>query len=135
MRSKHLVLYDDSCALCRKAVLKLIQKDPSGIFGYTPLWGDTAKRVLKEQYQHFFDLRTIVLIEDYLTDHIKVYSHSRAIFRIYWLLGGYWRIVGCFSFLFPFTNLFYQLVARHRHVVKAGEEQEELKKYRDRFLN
>lgn len=135
MKSKHLILYDDSCSLCRKAVYQLIQKDPKALFAYAPLWGDTAKAVLKDQYQKIFESKTMVLIENFLSEHPKVYLYSRAIFRIYWLFGGINRAIGCLSFLFPFTNILYQLVAKHRHKVRLDEEKSPLEDYKDRFLS
>jgi len=133
MMSRHLILYDDACSLCKNAVYKLLKKDSQAIFVFAPLWGETAKAVLKEEYQKLFQLRTIILIENYQEEK-QIFIYSKAIFRIYWLLGGIYKWIGCFSFLFPFTNLFYQLVAKHRHQLKVQDPSSKLDSFKDRFL-
>ncbi len=88
-----------------------------GLFSFAPLNGNIAQEELKDSLKRYQELNTLVLIEDY-KDPIKrkIWIRSRAVFRIYWLRGGFRKLIGMLFFLPPTVgDFFYRLIAKHRH--------------------
>jgi predicted DCC family thiol-disulfide oxidoreductase YuxK len=111
---KHLVFYDGECGLCDKSVQMLLKIDSQQLFAFAPLQGETARRVLKNR-RVLVEVDTLVLIEDYQSVHPSIYMYGHAVFRICWLLGGKWKLVGWLNFLPSFLyDWGYRLVARNR---------------------
>lgn len=108
---RHLVFYDGKCGFCDLVVQWLLSIDRQEIFVFAPLQGKTAKLYLKE----FMDEDSIVLIENYQSKNSRYLILGKAAFRILWLLGGAWSIIGAISFLPSFLyDWGYRLVARNR---------------------
>lgn len=129
--SKHLVFYDADCDFCYRAVLHLIKLDKKNELLFAPLEGETARDVLTGPNARYMHENSLVLFEDFRSDSRELYIRSRAIFRIYWLLGNRW--LGWISFLpHRFCDWIYQGVAKHRHRLRFGWERSEFKG--DRFL-
>lgn len=109
---KHLVFYDGACGFCDHVVQWLLKKDQKQIFLFAPLQGKTADTLL----QGISREDSLVLVENYQTPYQKTYLFGKAAFRILWLLGGFWTLLGWISFLPPFLyDWGYRLVARNRH--------------------
>ena len=128
---EHLVFFDGDCALCHKLIVYLMKIDPEKKLAFAPLEGETAKEILIGPNARYAREDTLVLVEHFRSDKRNFSTHSRAIFRIYWLLGS--RLVGWVSFL-PnwFCDAVYRSVAKHRHHLNFGWEREEFQN--DRFL-
>lgn len=112
---KHLVFYDGECGLCDRTVQFLLKADKKEIFAFAALQGETAKKMLKDLPDNQKNVDSVILIEDWQTNPC-VYIRSKAVFRMLWLLGGGWAILGLLNFL-P-AILFdwgYCLIARNRH--------------------
>lgn len=111
---KHLVFYDGECGFCDRSVQMLLRIDTAKIFAFAPLQGSTAAKYLKEE-RTLLELDTLVLIENYQEAEREIYTYGKAVFRICWLLGGWWKVAGwpCFfpGFLY---NWMYRLIARNR---------------------
>jgi predicted DCC family thiol-disulfide oxidoreductase YuxK len=108
---KHLLFYDGTCGFCMGWVQFVLRQDKNKRFFFAPLQGETAKRLLKEPPED-----TLVLIENFETPTPRVSILGKGSFRILWLLGGWWRLLGWISFLPQFLyNWGYRLVANHRH--------------------
>lgn len=132
---KHLVFYDGECGFCDRSVQLLLKLDQEKLFAFAPLQGTTAKQFLKGDPARL-ELDTLVLIENYQSSESSTCLYGKAVFRILWLLGGFWVLLGWISFLPGFLyNWCYRLVARNRNwffgsdVCKLPDTEN-----RDRFL-
>ncbi|MBA2367952.1 MAG: DUF393 domain-containing protein [Candidatus Protochlamydia sp.] len=115
-RLKHLVFYDGECGLCDHVVQFLLNADTQEIFVFAPLQGETAKKLLAALPSSLKQADSIVLIENYESIDPEIYVLSKAVFRITWLLGDAWAIIGTLSFLPSFLfDWGYRLVAKNRH--------------------
>ena len=107
----HLVFYDGTCGLCDHAVQYILKVDRKQVFVFAPLDGETAKKILHKPP----DVDSMILVENFGSPEQRIYLQSRAVWRICWLLGGSWRLLGwlCFlpGFLFDWA---YRIVARQR---------------------
>lgn len=111
-----LVFYDGECGLCDHVVQLLLKVDRHKRFVFAPLQGSTAAILLKDMSEEVKNADSLIFIENFQSDDRKVYIYGRGAFRIAWLLGGFWRLIGWISFLPPILyNWGYYFVARHRH--------------------
>lgn len=115
---KSLILFDRDCPLCRKSIGFIFERDAKHRFLFAPLSGKTAKEVVKNS--KLLKENTLVLLEDWRTPQKRLWIRGRGAFRILWLLGGKWRLLGWLCFV-PFgIDLFYRLIAHHRHRLKIS---------------
>lgn len=114
--AQHLLFYDGTCGLCHGAVNFVLKHDTNKIFAFAPLQGETASQLLKQWHDNNPAADTLVLMENYnSTEKCKINTYSRAAFRIFWLLGGIWKVLGVASFLPSlFFDWAYTLVASRR---------------------
>lgn len=113
---QHLVFYDGKCGLCDHVVQFLLKADRNKSFVFAPLQGETATQLLKDVSESVKRADSLILIENYQSDNRKLYIFGQGAFRIAWLLGGGWVLLGWLSFLPPFLyNWGYCLVARNRY--------------------
>ncbi len=111
MKPEHLVFYDGECGLCDRAVQFILQHDREGHFCFAPLQGETAAKLLKDQYN---DVDSLILIENYKTDP-QVYLEGEAILRICSLLPfPYHLLYGGIILPRAIYNGAYRWVARRR---------------------
>lgn len=114
--AEHVVFFDAECFLCHRAVGHLVAIDTRGILAFAPLNGETAEKVLTGPQARLRKGDSLVFAEHCFSTERQFWLRSRAVFRIYWLLGGRWALWGLFSFLPGWIgDLFYRAVARHRH--------------------
>lgn len=114
--ARHLVFYDGKCGFCDQVVQFLFKIDREKIFLFAPLQGKTASQVLRGLPPAYRKEDTLVLVENYREMNEKFYILGKAAFRILWLLGGAWRLLGWISFFPSFLyNWGYRLIARYRH--------------------
>ena len=112
---KHLILFDSTCPLCRNSVSYLQRIDHEVILGFLPLSGEGARELLQEGHPELLNENTMVLIENKKTEKPRLWIRGRAVMRIFWLLGGKWRLIVWLCFV-PFgVDAVYSFVARHRH--------------------
>ncbi|MES2273307.1 MAG: DUF393 domain-containing protein [Chlamydiota bacterium] len=116
---EHLIFYDDECPLCHKAVRQILEIDQDQCFLFAPLNGETADDVLSGPQAPLRRMNSLVLAENYRSTDRSFWIRSRAIFRVYWLIGRGWAVIGLLSFL-PgwFGDLLYRWLAEHRHQFK-----------------
>ena len=113
---KHLVFYDGQCGLCDQVVQFVLNRDKKGLFAFAPLQGKTAAEKLKSLPSDIKNLDSIILIENFNTPTEKIEVLGQAAFRILWLLGEKWTMLGWISFLPPcLYNWGYRIVAKNRH--------------------
>lgn len=105
-----VVFYDGECGMCDRSVQWVLAHDPSGIFRFATLQGETARRSLGEGNQ---DLRSVVLLDEH-----GAHRYSSAPLRIMVRLGGVWRLMGLFLAVPAFVrDGVYRFIARHRYKV------------------
>lgn len=100
-----IVFYDGTCPLCNRAVRWILSVDKKRLFYFAPLEGKTAAK------KQIHEKESLVL---YINSK-KIFKEGRAVFKILWLLGGKYALLGWLSFLpsLPF-DLFYRLIAKYR---------------------
>ena len=96
---KHLVFYDGKCGLCDHAVQFLLKVDKRKQFVFAPLQGTTAAAELKDVPEHIKQADSLILIENYQSKDQIIYILGKGAFRITWLLGGVWSLLGWLNFL------------------------------------
>ncbi|MEN9654151.1 MAG: hypothetical protein RL235_263 [Chlamydiota bacterium] len=116
---RHLVLFDADCPLCRGVVKELIELDEEALFLFAPLEGETADSILVGPQAWLKNTNSLVLVEHFTSTDRLFSIRSKAIFRIYWLIGGRWKIIGMWSCLPAWLiDPIYRWVAEHRHQFK-----------------
>lgn len=113
---QHLLFYDGQCGLCDRVVQLLLKLDRKRLFVFAPLQGPTAADRLKGLPAEYRQVDSIVLIEKFRQSNAQTYVMSQAVWRICWLLGGPWTLLG-WLYLLPgwVFDWGYRLVARNRH--------------------
>ncbi len=113
-----LLFFDDQCNFCRGAILKLSRLDHQQKLHFSPLRSELAQELLGSSYQELLKANTMVLMEDKKQPLIR----SRAFFRILWLLGGMYRLIGAL-YVLPFGfDWLYRIIANNRNKI-SGEIQ------------
>ncbi len=115
---EHLIFFDGECPFCHRSVRHIIDIDKEKRFLFAPLMGDTANEILTGPQEPLKRANSLILVENYQSTERKFWSESRAVLRIYWLVGG-WGIIGIFCFVPSFVgDPIYRWVAAHRHQFK-----------------
>ncbi len=131
--NEHIVFFDDECPLCHKAVRHIIEIDENRHFLFAPLKGETAHEILTGPQVKLLGANSLIVAENYQSTERRFWIRSHAIFRIYWLVGQGWGLVGILSFLPCWLgDFFYSWIAAHRHQFKL-QIREKIEP-RDRFL-
>lgn len=105
---KHLIFFDSTCRMCQDSIRKIQELDMKHIFEFYPLNSAKAKEMVPAK---FLTGDTMVLLED----QKRVWIRSKAIFRIFKLLGGKWEWLGVLCYV-PGLDLFYRAIAHNRHL-------------------
>jgi predicted DCC family thiol-disulfide oxidoreductase YuxK len=115
----HLVFFDDQCPFCHKQVSRLIEIDTHKRLKFAPLNGKTAADILSGPPAKLKNMNSVVLVENYDSTERNFWVRAKAIFRVHWLIGNGWGLIGIFSFLPSFLiDPFYRWYAEHRHQYK-----------------
>lgn len=139
-KGKHLIFYDGQCGLCDRVVHWILKHDLSEQFDFAPLNGVTAAKKIPynslKLNVNSSNEDTLVLIENYQSDSPQIYILGKAAFRICWLLGGVWKVLGSLAFLPSWMyNWIYRLVAKNRQSLFSMEQcQLHKHEFKNRFL-
>lgn len=111
----HLVFYDGTCGLCDRIVQFLIREDHKNLFVFAPLKGETASQYLRNLPPEIRFTDSFILIENYRSSYPRVFIMAKGAFRVAWLVGWPWLLIGWLSF-FPawMFDWAYRLVADNR---------------------
>lgn len=134
-QGKHLVFYDGECGFCDHTVQFLLKNDKKKIFCFAPLQGKTAAKIMPTLPAAAKNADSLILLENFGQPNQKNFLFGKAIFRIFWLLGGKWRLLGAPFFLPGFLyNWGYRLVARNRKYLFNSCSIHSKTRTQDRFL-
>jgi predicted DCC family thiol-disulfide oxidoreductase YuxK len=113
---EHIIFFDGECPFCHRAVRHIVGIDAGRHFRFAPLGGSTAREILIGPQEPLTRAQSLVLAENYQSTGRHFYTRSRAIFRIYWIVGGKWSFLGLLSFLPCWLgDVIYRWFAAHRH--------------------
>lgn len=108
---KPIIFFDGVCGLCNSFIDIVMRLDRSQQFMFSPLQGETAKKLLTPEMTQ--DLDSVVLYDDG-----KLYTKSDAVLEIFNKLGGFLQL-WMFTKIIP-KNLrdhVYDLVAEQRYKI------------------
>ncbi len=112
-----IIFFDGVCGLCNSFVDVIFKADDNGIFRFSPLQGETAKKYITELPEQAGEWSIVYVDED------NIYEQSDATLKILKRLGGIWSVLSIFSFL-PrgCRNFIYRLVAINRYRIFGKRE-------------
>lgn len=107
-----IIFFDGVCGLCNSFVDIIFKADKKGVFRFSPLQGETAKKYLSKQPEEPGEWSIVYIDEN------NIYEQSDATLTILERLGGIWGLLSIFSFL-PrgFRNYIYRFVAVNRYKI------------------
>ncbi|WP_404377515.1 thiol-disulfide oxidoreductase DCC family protein [Vreelandella aquamarina] len=111
MNNPHIVIFDGVCNFCNGAVNFIIQRDPEGVFAFTPMQSELARELTQRFNVHDVGMDTLVLIKN-----DECYVLSDAALEIAKDLKGPWRL--CYALKIvprPIRDAAYKLFARNRY--------------------
>lgn len=114
---KDVIFFDSKCRLCRNSVLFILKEDKKRRFFFAPLSGKTATLTLRGSRFHLLNAASLILIEECGSSIEKTWIKARAVFRILWLLGGKWKLLGWLYACPLGLDFFYTLIAKRRHLI------------------
>ena len=108
-----LILFDEKCPFCQKCVSWVIEKDKYHRFLFSDLQGLTAQK--RKNNLHIQNKDTVILVERFNTEEERIYYRSQTVFKVFWNLGGFYKLIG-WKYILPSFMLdwAYRLIARHR---------------------
>jgi predicted DCC family thiol-disulfide oxidoreductase YuxK len=108
---KPIILFDGICNLCNGLIQFILRKGRNESFKLETLQSSFGQDVLEKNNLTHSPFDSVILIEN-----ASLYFKSEAIFRIFYHLGGLWKIFLIFK-LFPqrFNDYLYDLIARSRY--------------------
>ncbi|MFK7778825.1 MAG: DCC1-like thiol-disulfide oxidoreductase family protein [Gimesia sp.] len=109
---KPVLFFDGVCGLCNSSVDFAIARDKYSRLFYSPLQGETAKQLLRDDQT--CNISTVILRT---ADGKHFYQRSAAIVRLLWLLGFPWNLLGCVLWCIPLPirDIGYRIVAGSRY--------------------
>ena len=106
-----IVLFDGVCNFCNYWVNFAIKRDKKKKLRFTPLQGETAKRLLPQYNISSTSLSSVIFI-----DGNKAYTQSSAAIRICKYLDGGWKLFyGLMIIPKFFRDWIYNIIARNRY--------------------
>lgn len=111
MNDKPVILFDGVCNFCNYWVNFAIKRDKKKKIRFTPLQGETAKKLVLQ-----FDLDPNALSTVILIDAGKVYTQSSAVLRMCKYLDGGWKLAYGLMIIPKFLrDAIYNIIARNRY--------------------
>lgn len=134
--TRYIAFYDTSCGLCNYSIHFLLSHDRYKKVHVAPLSGITAGNELAVWRESYPAVDSIVLLTILPSGKREICIWSQAVFKLLWILGGAWKVVGLLSFLpkiflIP-SDLLYRAIAKRRRNLCSLSEVIQHKD--DRFL-
>ncbi len=131
---KHpIILFDGICNLCNRSVQYAIRHDPSAMFKFASLQGETGQALLKQYQLASNDMNSFVLIQDNIA-----YTRSTAALKVAKQLKGPVKLLYGFIIVPAFIrNVVYNMIAKNRYrwFGRKDECMVPTPSLRERFLN
>lgn len=113
---QQIIFFDGVCNLCNGFVDFLMSRDLDRHFHFSPLQGETAKRVLPADSRE--RLHSVVL-----SSQGQMFEKSDAVLMILPQLGGLWTAFRVFWIIPKFLrDMIYDLVAKNRYFIWGKRE-------------
>lgn len=104
-----IIFFDGVCSLCNYWIDFLIKRDKNNRFLFAPLQGQTAQQKLSPQ--ELASLSTIIYY-----NNGKTFYKSRAILKLLYDLGGFWKMTWGLQVIPRFiSDSVYNWIANHRY--------------------
>lgn len=116
--SRYIVVFDGVCHFCNSAVNFIIQRDPKGLFAFTPMQSAFAQQLMDEYGIENKGVDTFMLVK-----HGKCVVYSSAALEIAKDLTGWWHLFTIFK-LIPevMRDAVYVLFAKNRYRLFGRQE-------------
>jgi len=119
MDNRHIVIFDGVCNFCNGSVKFIVGRDPEGVFAFTPIQSELAKKLMQDHQLNTIEIDTFVLIKNG-----KAHVRSDAALEITKNLSGMWYLFNVFRILpSPVRGFFYSLFARNRYKLFGKRDQ------------
>ena len=106
-----LVLFDGICNFCNYWVNFAIKRDKKNRLKFTPIQGETAKKILPQYSISTNSLSSVIFI-----DKGKAYTQSSAALKICRYLNGGWKLFYGLNIIpKPIRDFVYNIIARNRY--------------------
>lgn len=106
-----VVLFDGVCNFCNYWVNFAIKRDKKNKLKFTPIQGETAKKILPQYSINTNSLSSVIFIEKG-----KAYTQSSATLQICKHLNGGWKLFYALFIVPKFIrDFFYNIIARNRY--------------------
>lgn len=111
MDSRHIVIFDGVCNFCNGAVNFIINRDPNGIFAFTPMQSELAHELMERYSVPDVGVDTFLLIKNG-----QCFVFSSAALEITKDLTGLWYFFNVFRVVpKPIRDAIYKMFARNRY--------------------
>jgi exosortase/archaeosortase family protein len=119
---RHVVFFDGQCGLCHRSMKFFQTIDLERKLGFADLDGEAGAALL-ERHPQLKEVDSIVLIEDWESDHETVKVYSDAVLGIFKQAGGIWSLF-YLGIVVPsaIRNRIYRWIARNRRKWFGGPE-------------
>jgi predicted DCC family thiol-disulfide oxidoreductase YuxK len=107
-----ILVFDGVCVLCSRAVNFVRKRDRKRVFRFAVMRSDTGSSLMVAHGLDHNAPTSVLLI-----DKGRRYVETAAIVRVFYRLGGAWRVaaVACWLVPRPLRDVLYRFVARHRY--------------------
>ena len=104
-----VVFYDGECGLCHRGVRWVARRDRKQMIRFAPLQGSTAAETVGTPNGPLESWTMLLL------DETGRFDRSDAVLRIWWHLGGFWRVISWLRIVPRWLrDPLYRFVARNR---------------------
>jgi len=111
-KDKKIILFDGVCNLCDATVQRVIEHDKKDVFRFAAIQSEIGRQIISHIGIDITKTDSIILYEP---GHAYYYK-AEAAMKIAKQMGGWYSIVGWFSFLPEWiSNGMYDYVARNRY--------------------
>jgi predicted DCC family thiol-disulfide oxidoreductase YuxK len=118
MDNRHILIFDGVCNFCNGAVNFIINRDPDGLFAFTPMQSDLARELMEKHKIQNVGIDTFLLIKNE-----QCFVFSSAALEIAKDLTGLWYIFNVFRLVPSVVRDFiYKVFARNRYVLFGRQD-------------